>query len=568
MKASFIKMSSCKKILFVFNISFVFLLFIFIFLRFHNNSYFDFKLEKYSEVKIKRATKENFVQSSTTPLKIPWRFQIEEDGFVFPSKGKVERFITYEPVKGSWAKQIIQFENANVFASLLKRTLIVPPLYSKKSDEGYSNLDPYESNMTIQNKSRKTHYMSELINFDLLSSMVKLGKLNDTQVKDIELKSNKYTVCSDPRLGFWLDYIPSVENIQTWRVLKEQYFSPVMLNLNGTREIFACPGSLQYLDRWGPPLKVKARYRGILTELSKREEEILFFQGGTLNTNNIRFFNKQRARKAQELLLFYIRFSNELTKKINNLANILGHGFTAVLAQNVQVTDEYVMYVTSEAERIGNPRVSKTLLVVSDKPWKIAFMKIQNYKIVFADELVVKFYDDLSQEEIELLSLLLCIRATHFISLPGTPDLYFVEHLRLQDATMVDGLVTNNVNVRWAKHTTRKKADDHKVYITTTKSTGTLKENIPPRVTTGKRAGYPTAIENKATSKLRAREVLSKNPKTTRKLDYNIKGRQSFQTNKLAKRKVDRVDNMACLFCKYIRYVTGKSGCPEMKKSC
>ena len=238
-----------------------------------------------------------------------------------------------------------------------------------------------------------------------------------------------------------------------------------------------------------------------------------------------------------------------------------------MLAQNVEVTDEHVMYVSSEAERIGNPRVSKTLLVVSDQPWKIAFRKIQDYKVVFADELILKFYDHLSEEEIEFLSLLLCIRATHFISLPGTPDLYFVEHLRLQDAAMVDGLLTNNVNVRWAKHTTRKRADNHKVYITTTKSTDTQNETVSPTVE-GKSARSPTTIENKDTSKFVVREVLLQNSKTTKKIDYNKKGRQSFQTNKLAKRKVDRVDNMACLFCKYIRYVTGKNGCPEMKKSC
>lgn len=523
-----------RRNIFFLNFTIGVLLVTFITLRLHNTGIIDLRLRK-PTVKLTTRNIKATTPTNKTPLRIPWRFHIEEDGFVFPPTDNKERFITYERLNGSWTKQLLQFENANVFAYLLKRTLLVPPLF------------PYKSSMVnnLTDKSKDNNfYMSEVIDFDLLSSMIKLGEIDTTQVDNIKLMK-RYTVCHDPRLGFWLDYIPSVENIQTWRLLKEQYFSPLKLNLNGLERQYICPGTENYIDRWGPPLHVKALYRGILTELYKRNEDLIYFQGDTLDTTHIRFFDKQRAQKAQELLLFYIRFSKKITKTTKRLARLLDYGYIAVLANHVVGSKDdgsISTFIANEAERHSLKNASRNVLIVSKSNQHHLFTNLQQrgFNLVFAETFIEnnlpKRARAFLRDKIHLLSLLLCAYATKFIGLPGTSDLYFVEHLRLQDTTLIDGLVTDKVSVRWAKHTTRDKADERKVLLRTTK---------------------PPAPEKRMVHELSAAQRAQKIAQMKQKVTF-----------RKPVKKLDRLNNIACIFCNYIRYVTGLHGCPNMKHIC
>ena len=528
-----------KKYVFVLNAVVGSLIILFIVLRLHNTGIIDLRLRKINPKKFERNTRRSVTTTPTVPLKVPWRFHIEEDGFVFPQMDNKERFLTYEQLNGSWTKQILQFENANVFAYLLKRTLLVPPLL------------PYKTsiyNITDYNKV-DSFSMSEIIDFDLLSSMVKLGEVNSRITNEIKIM-DKYSVCHDPRLGFWVDYIPSVENIQTWRILKEQYFYPLKLNLNGLEREYVCPGTENYADRWGPPLRVKALYRGILTELNKRKEELIYFQGDTLDTTHIRFFNKQRAKKAQELLLFYIRFSKDVTKQTKRFANLLGFGYTAILANHISDTNGISTYISNEVRRLNISNTSMNVLVVSKSSHKPLFDVLSRlgYNLIFAEEFIRRnalLAEEVSfvMDKVHILSLLLCAYATHFIGLPGTSDLYFVEHLRLQDVGMTDGLVTDKVSVRWAKHTTRDKADERKILIKTTESSKLDKIRTAATIRNFTKI-IPVNVTNKKVKILMKKVILK------------------------PKKKLDRLNSMVCSFCNYVRHVTGQHGCPSMKQIC
>lgn len=254
-----------------------------------------------------------------TDVKIPWRFNAEEDGFIFPAARLIlteEKYITYDPVNRTIEKQILQFENAVVFANLLQRTLIVPPLIIS-GDNG----DVFRM------------AMSDIVNFALLSRVVKVLEMTSDHNASFFQGKSVYSVCQDPFLGFWLDYIPSTENIHAWRLLKQQYFSPAKVKfLDHEDTNYGCPGTEKYFDRWGPPLRVKPLYRGILTELNHRKEQIISFRKSTLDTLQTRFFDKKRVKLAQEILLFYIRFSKPIILNAKMLAKLLGYGYTAIVA--------------------------------------------------------------------------------------------------------------------------------------------------------------------------------------------------------------------------------------------
>ena len=482
-------------------------------------------------------TRKNSISTATPApdLKIPWRYHSNNDGFAFPREVS-EIYLTYEPINRSLTRQLLQFENAVVFAYFLQRVLIVPPITLLKGD----------------NKTIKIA-MSSLINFDLLSTKVRLVemsmRINYTKAKERLSIKTTYEVCQDPRLGFWLDYIPSVENINSWRTLKQQLFSPLKLRFDyHNRTEYWCPGTENYFARWGPPLQIKALYRGMITELFRRKEDLIVFQSSTLDTTETRFFDRDRVRTAQEILLYYIRFSKRITRLTKQLTHVLGKGYIAILANGLSAnaTNGLNSFLVDNLKK--KKTLSKTLFIVSGSLPKFTFRHLRNngYRLVFADTFIesIRSWSSKNKELSHIFSLLLCAYANHFIGFPGTSDLYFIEHLRLQDVKVLDGLVAENINVKWAKHTVKKRADDKKVL-----------QNL---------LSHPKPSSDKETSKtkdlLKSRSIFNESVPV-----HPIKkpGNRDVKIT-----KDSQLNSIACTFCNYISYVTGKRVCPTMKMAC
>ena len=462
-------------------------------------------------------------------VKIPWRFQIEDDGFVFPKSDQVEKYVTYQPLHTSWTKQILEFENAIIFAYLLQRTLLVPPLLSHK----------------LGNYNLSSEYpISRIIDFRTLSRTVPLKQVSMQQLNNIGNMS-VYRVCHDYRLGFWLDYIPAVEDIQMWRQLRAQQFSVVPFNIEASEVDLMCPGTFQYRDRWGPPMKIKPQYRGILTELYDRNEDIIYFEGDTLNTKDLRFFDKHRTKKMQEILIFHIRFSHELNRNILKLMKLLGRSYNAILSGPIDNDTDITGYLVNEAEKRMFYSTSKVIVVVCEKKdeQKFQILSREGFTIIFANDIVsqdneLNIEPDFTADKRKLYSILLCAYAVNFIGLPSSPHLFFVDHLRMQNVTIKDGLVTDKISVRWAKHTTRPKPDEGIINKALFNSTKEMKT---------------TTINKKGTA-------------DNHKLKASNLKKGSGKAKIPSKR--DRLDIMACMFCNYIRRITGQHGCPSMKSVC
>ena len=466
-------------------------------------------------------------------LKLPWRYHSNEDGFVFPRAADSETYLTYEPINRSLTRQLLQFENAVVFAYFLQRALIVPPITLLKSD-----------NKTV------SIAMSSIINFDLLSTKIRLVELPLSEsapgirhakaAKEQLSLNTTYEVCQDPRLGFWLDYIPSVENINSWRTLKQQLFSPLKLRFDyHSRTEYWCPGTENYFARWGPPLQIKALYRGLISELYGRTEDLIVFQSSTLDTTETRFFDRDRVRRAQEILLYYIRFSKKITRVTRQLTHLLGKGYIAILVNglNMNSTNGLTNFLLENLKKKDTH--SRSLFIVSGSLPKSTFKELeyQGYRLVFADLFIesIRSWSPKNKELSHIFSLLLCAYANHFIGFPGTSDLYFIEHLRLQDVKVLDGLVAERINVKWAVHTVKKKADDNKV----------LQRPLKSKIA-DKKMALKTILRN--------RTVFTVQPKH---------GPVNKHVTKDA-----RLNSITCTFCNYISYVTGKHVCPTMQIIC
>ena len=496
-------------------------------------------------------------------IKVPWRFQLEDDGFVFPRYDKKEKYITYKPSPISWPKQLVQFENAVVFAHLLERTLIAPPLIPERVlNQNISDID-----------SKHQFPISQVIDFNALSKVVSLQQKSLGQLEEIRNTKSVYKICHDHRLGFWVDFIPSVEDIQIWRLLKSQQFTAFPISLDDREVDLMCPGTLQYGNRWGPPMKVKPIIRGIMTELYEREEDVIYFDGDTLSTKDLRFFDKKRTKQMQEILIFHIQFSKHLNMSLMKLMKYLGRTYNAIMSGPLSGNYSFDSNLALRMRAQGFHEVSKTTLIScrSEDEHKFKFLQDLGYDLVFANHLPGPAVSNQTRfkprDMHELRVMLLCAYASKFIALSGPSDGYYVEHLRLQNVTMKDSLVTDKINVRWAKHTQLPKTDE-RVLLQRQNSTKAIGSNeISVNKTNKILSKNNTVFTSKFDSWNVTKAILAANTTRTT-IKANITGKMRSNGKKSARKPRSKLSIMVCTFCMYIKRITGEHGCPTIAPWC
>lgn len=513
---------------------------------------------KHSSEKTAHVKQEPNTDKKKSVLKVPWRYQLEDDGFIFPQKSRREKFITYKPSPLSWPKQLLQFENALIFAYLLDRTLLVPPLVEQRRDA---------NNIDIQR-----HFtMSNVLDFDLLSRVVSLKETSLKHIEEISNSSNAYKICHDHRLGFWVDFIPAVEDIQLWRVLRTQQITAFPVKLDDPDVDLMCPGTLQYGNRWGPPMKIKPIIRAILTELYDKEDDVIFFQGDTLSTRDFRFFDKARTKTLQKILIFNVQFSKGINMLLMQLIKDLGQTYNAILSGPIDRNESIRETLESRLRLKRFKETSRTLLVVSREAdeKEFMFLKKHGYNLIFESEITRNIEDSRDGRHIlrdlhELCTTLLCAYASKLIMISGPSEEYFVEHLRLQNVSMRDGLVMDSTNVRWAKHT-QIPSKDERVLLQRQNVSKILHDIKIDKMRAGTNVTLNTRINaGNLTNALSLTALnMTKNGNETNNTN------QDKTTPKMAiKKPRSKLDTMVCTFCMYIKRITGEHRCPTIAQWC
>ena len=524
----------------------------------------------------------NLNATKPVPIKVPWRFQIEDDGFVFPTRRKKELFVSYRPIAVRWTKQLLQFENAVVFAYLLKRTLVVPPLLPPRDatplHEGVNrsihsvNDTTNQTHPYIAERSQKHDYqlpVSKIIDFRTLSKVVSLKEVSLEFLRNLP-DDSVYYICHDHRLGFWVDFMPSIENIQIWRLLRAQQFNAFPVSLDDHESDLMCPGTLQYGNRWGPPMNVKPILRSILTELYPKEDDMIFFEGDTLSTRDIRFFNKERTKKLQEIMIFNLQFTKRVNKILKNQFKHIQSPYNAILAGSLS---DNGTEVTDLEERLRQEKfidTSRTIFVScrEEDRHKFEFLINLGFDVKFGLQMKERKANKAKarQDIRKLCELIVCAYASKFTYISTSPDAYYVEHLRLQNVTMRDGLVTDKINVRWAQHTKLPSRDErvllHKKYSEKLPNDKPMHGEVAINNTS---AANATVLNGEGMG-ANSSEIHRKN--STLKASHAVKVQPNVSGKRLKKKFRSKLDIMVCTFCHYIRRVTGEHGCPTLKSWC
>ena len=214
------------------------------------------------------------------------------------------------------------------------------------------------------------------------------------------------------------------------------------------------------------------------------------------------------------------------------------------------------------------------------------------------EQLLCAYADHLVTPDVTTTTMTTSNLTTRKLTATVTSNTHFVRHLRISELFTSEGIAIENINVRWAKHTTKtnsarfqKQREDKarelrgilqnsgggaggggdiggsKNATINTVSRGNFTGSIRNKL----KQSSPHLIRDKSDSNNSVKQLLrDKAPSGVNNLDGDVGhgggGASGGEGGK--KGGKDQLTHMVCLFCNYIRHITGHHGCPTMKHLC
>ena len=392
-----------------------------------------------------------------------WQFlssDFSDEGFHFPHAASAverERFVTYEPPVGGWSKQLLAFENAVIVAKLLNRTLLAHPLLSeteaRRLRRARIESESHGTQVALEVDPKYTVPLSAVIDIRQLSKIITVRNIRTSYPAFLERFANFtfYDICHHDTVGFWLDFIPSPTSTRAWKVLEAQHYNRIqrpMVELD--------PPCEQELEMTGLQERPTPILRAILTELADVKADIISFKGGSLATHELRFLSKTRAAKAQSWLLGFIQFSLYTQERVRRIVRSIKKPYNAIIITND--TDSFTLsnilhFRLKEMEKRKFRQVTNRLYVVTNLEDFSALrpLELSGYEIYSANKLIPSgISPHIRKDVIKLLESLICKYARLFV---GPLDSHLIQRARIHKAKRKDGLLTEQISVRWAMHT-------------------------------------------------------------------------------------------------------------------
>lgn len=237
----------------------------------------------------------------------------------------VSKYFSYQPPGGGWNNQRVAFENAVIIALLLQRILIVQPLAPHdemlkqkarwKRSEGYTIYNLLSAQQLVP--------ISTIIDIKRLSFVVPVQEITSNHndfINEYSETLSWYNVCRNGFTQAWIDEVHG-------------QFNNTDKNINQIEKVFKLTKAVNVpIYRRGCIAKGE-NHRGVwefLPELRKREEQMIYFEKGSLFVKNLYFTNKMRALRAQQAVIDYIQPAQDVVWHIKNIIHAIGKPFNAI----------------------------------------------------------------------------------------------------------------------------------------------------------------------------------------------------------------------------------------------
>lgn len=300
-------------------------------------------------------------------------------------RSESKQYLSYQPPGGGWNNQRIAFENAVIMAAMLKRTLLVQPLAPHDRMLQLKTQYNQSAGYTIYNMLTTNELVpvSKLIDLDKLSSLLSVQEITSNH-HDFLKKYNTsswYVVCHNGLAHAWVDKIPARFN--TGRLsLNLKKYSQNLKNIAKYRQV--CPEKTENeLGVWE-----------FLPELRKRQEDIIYFEKGSLFVRHIFFTDYRRALSAQKALIDWIQPSTEVLYNVARIESAIGKPFNAIHVRRnnhktgLRLSIQHWLLRLAKANAL---QYSNKLYIATDETNLTWFspLKEAGYSILFAKDLEI-----------------------------------------------------------------------------------------------------------------------------------------------------------------------------------
>ncbi|PFX32205.1 hypothetical protein AWC38_SpisGene2987 [Stylophora pistillata] len=381
-----------------------------------------------------------------------------DDGFFFVPFEEKEKYLSYEAPVGSWSKQLQAFENAVIISKMLNRTLLAKPLASELEIKRLSQVvkrtfQPHSKVYDILD-TKFTVPVSSILDLNHLSKLIRVQSVPHQQFINNFENLSRFDVCHRDSVGFWVDFVPAATNKNAWKVLEAQNFAPLSFSISAVDP--ACDFGLEVKSDSHQPKPV---IRGILSELSRVKEDLLYFRAGSMATTEIRFLSKRRTALAQEWTDNYIRFTRYVQEKFLRIMAKIKQPYNAMMISRNEEgnLNNTIYYRLRQMEKMKFRNITNVLYIITHVNNLTHFepLRTLGYEMYLSRDLVPSGISSfLRHDVIELFGLVICKYARLYA---GSTEPYLIRRGRIHEAERKDGLLVDHVTVKWAGHTVKRR---------------------------------------------------------------------------------------------------------------
>jgi len=363
------------------------------------------------------------------------------NGKIICSRDSGRKYLTYQPPGGGWNNQRIAFENAVILAKMLNRTLIVHPMAPheeilKVKQQHLFDLN-YESYNALPGHTLVP--LSRVMDLKKLSKLIPVKEIHTNHLQFLEdYKHYSWKrVCHNGLTGAWVDSLPEQNDKASWEALERHTSKWLQTeNLPSYKQICVKDTSVHGNKTF--------KIWGIFDELYDSEEDVIYFEEGSMFFRRMLFFDREMTLDAHKWIFWHVKFAPTIWRRLRLFRQRVHFPYNAMHVRRTdhptsrKMTQDYWLNILNKRGLIS---ITTTLYIATDEKNLTWFQPFRDagFDLLFAKDFKDIFESvvhhkgvEISQDILGLTEQLICAHAAHFVGSYYSTFSLYVNRLRKQ----------------------------------------------------------------------------------------------------------------------------------------